>query len=105
MMGEGNGLCTLQMRIARHNGFRMLLCLFAQHCQQLLQLVTYRTYLITAIHTGIQCHLIITGACCVQSLSRIPDALGQLLLHEHMNILRCGINRKRAAFDVTSDVV
>ena len=87
MMCKGDGLRTLQMRVARHDGFRMLLCLFTQDRKQLLQLVTYRTYLITAIHTGIQCHLIITGARCMQSLSRIPDPFCKLLLHEHMNIL------------------
>ena len=103
MMGKQDGLCPLQMGVAGHDDILICLCLpdnggndgFGQRHDL--------AHFVAQVKTHIQRHLIVAAACRVQFFAHITQSGGQLLLHEHMNVLAGEINGQRARFQIVQN--
>ena len=97
---KSHRLGTLQMGIAGEHGFGVLFCQLHQHGTQLFHQSADLLDLVPQIQPQIQCHLIVSGTGGVQPLAHIAVTLGQLCLHEHVNVLRIGIKFQLAAVQI-----
>ena len=103
MVAKGDGLRPLQMGVTGHHRMDMLLRLIAQGAQQHFDLGGDGVNFIPKIKADIQRHLIVSASGSVKTFAGIADAGCQLRLHKHMDILRCGIKGKFAAFQILQD--
>ena len=102
-MPQGNGLCPLQVGVSGHDGVQVLLCQIAQGMQQLCGQTADLSHFLPQIQPDIQCNLVIPGTSGVEPLAHIPQPLGQLCLHEHVDILRRGIQLQFPGFQIRQD--
>ena len=94
MMSKANRLSMLQMGIAWHDGFYMLLSQVQQHLTQIQKFIRNLTELILEIEVHICRHLVITGASRMKLTCYWPNLLSHKSLHIHMNIFITHIKLK-----------
>ena len=104
-MTEGHGLRPLQMRITGHDVVRVRLGNIRERPDHGAQQGTDFADLTAQIEPDIQRDLIVAAARGVQTLARVPDPRGQDLFHEHVDVLRFGIDRERAGFEIGENAV
>ena len=75
----------------------------AQGMQQLCGQTADLSHFLPQIQPDIQCNLVIPGTGGVVPLAHIPQPLGQLCLHEHVDILRRGIQFQFPGFQIRQD--
>ena len=75
-MGEGDGLRTLEMGVAGHNGLGVLGSHFAQRVHEAQHQCADFLDFTADIQTHVERDLIVSRACGVQALARVTDALG-----------------------------
>ena len=80
MLGKGDWLRPLQVRVAGHDGLLVLLCLLAKDRFQLQKVFHHAGNFLAEVQPEIQRDLIVPASGRVQALSGISDALGLLLI-------------------------
>ena len=91
MLRKCNRLRPLQMRVAGHDGLLVFLCLFAENRFQLQQVFNHGRNFVPEVEAEIERDLIVAASCRVQTLSGVPDSLGQKRLDIHVDIfVVCG---------------
>ena len=101
---KGHRLRTLQVGVARHHGFGVLFCGAHQCHGKPVYQTPHLGDLIPQVQAQVQRHLIVSGAGGVQTLPHIAVALGQLCLHEHVNILGVGVKLQLAAVQICQNL-
>ena len=99
-MTEGDGLCSLQVGVAGHNGVAIALGLVSHGSDQGFDKPGDLVDLISQIHPDIQRHLIVTAAGSVELFAHISQPLGQHLLYKHMDVFAFHVNGQLAAFQI-----
>ena len=87
MMSEGDGLSTLKMSVAGHDGVLIFLGLFGYNPEKVAKQRGNRVKLLAKIKTHVDRHLIVAASRRVQPLSRVADTLCKLKFHKAVNIL------------------
>ena len=105
LMAEGDGLGPLQMGVARHDRGLVFLRLIAYNRGEGFGQVRQRVDFIPQIHAEIQRHLIVAASRGVELFAHIPEALGQHLLDEHVDILGLHIDLQCAGAKIVQDRV
>ena len=100
MLGKGNRLRPLQMRIAGHDGLGMRLRLFAQDLLHLQKLFDHAGNFLAQIQPEIERDLIVPASCRMQALAGVADFRGQQRLDVHVDILVVGGKRNLARLDL-----
>ena len=103
MVGEENGLRPLQVGIAGHDGGLILLRLVQNGIDKGFDQLGDFVHLAAQVHPQIQGHLVVPGAGGVELLAHISQALGQHLLHKHMDILAGKVKFQRAGIQVVQN--
>ena len=103
MVAEADGLGPLQMGVAGHDAGFMGRRLIVQGGDQLSQQRLQLHGLVSQVKSQVQGHLVVAASGGVQLLARVADALCQLLLHEHVDILAARIDGQRAALQILQD--
>ena len=86
-MGEGGGLCPLEVGISGHDGLQVGLRLFDQHLLQLQRHADDDGDFPLYEEAEVQRHLIVPAAGGVEALARLADALGEQGLNVHVDVL------------------
>ena len=102
-MAEGDGLGTLQMGVAGHDGGGVLGCLLADHLDQLDDIRLQRAAVIPEGQADIQGHLIVPAAAGMQPLAGVADPGGQGLLDEGVDVLGVGVDLQLAGGQIVGD--
>ena len=105
MVGKGDGLGALQMRVARHHGLKMLSGLVGQRIEVAEQERMDLLALIPQIQADIQGDLVVAAAGCMQALAGIAQAAGQFRLYEHVDVLGCGVDGERASLQIAGNAL
>ena len=104
-MTEGDRLGTLEMRVARHDGFGVLLRLVAEHVQQFFEVGENLVSLLAKMQANVERHLIVAAAGSVQALAGAAETGGKFAFHEGVNVLGFHIDLKNTAFDVRENAL
>ena len=102
-MTESDGLGTLQVGVAGHDGGGVLRRLFAEDPDQLHDVSLQGLAVVAEGQADVQCHLIVAAAAGVQTLAGIADAGGEGLLHEGMHVLGVGVDLQRTGRQIVGD--
>ena len=100
MVGKQNGLGPLQMGIAGQNHFLVGLRLSNHRFQHRFCKCGNLIDLLLQVHPQIESYLIVSASGGVKLLTHIAQALGQHLLHKHMDILAGHIEFQRAGVQI-----
>ena len=93
------------MGVAREDGILIGFRLFGQHGQKLPEEGGDFIHLTPKVQPQIQGHLVVSASGGVKLLAHIPQALGQLLLHEHMDVLAVRVEVQPAAVQILQDAL
>ena len=104
IMAEGDRLGPLEVGIAGHDARLVLLGPVGERRGQVPHQAGYGIALLLQVHAHVQRDLIVAAAGGVELFARVADALGEHLLHEHMDVLAAGIHRQGAAADIREDL-
>jgi len=104
-MCQCDRLCLLKMGKSRHVGVHILFHDLLQCNKKRFQLFIRLIDLITDIKLHIKCNLIITASSCVQLLTSVTDAVNQIRLHEAVDILVFGCDRKLSSLHICKNSV
>ena len=102
-MGEGDGLRPLQVRVAGHDGVRVLLRLGAEDADELRQKLYGVGRQVAQVEPGVQGDLVVAAAGGVELAARVAQALGQDSLDKAVYILRRGVYRQPPLVEVGQD--
>ena len=105
LVTERDRLGALQMRIARHDGGAVRFGLRQQRVNQRADFAGERGRFVPQVEPDVERDLVVAAAGGVQPFADVADAARQFGLHEHMNVLRFGIDLQRAGFQVAQDGV
>ena len=104
MMAEGNRLCPLQMRIARHDDVRVLRRGLDECLLQIEDFLLHGHDFLAHIHMRVQRHLIVAAARRMQAAARLADGLREPLLDIHMDIFEVHGKVELAILDFLQDI-
>ena len=104
MLSKGDGLCSLQMGVAGHDGVFVLGSLLADGLFQSEKLGDDGGNVPTDKKAEVQRHLVIPGAAGVQAFAGLADLLGQPGFDVHVDVFLIQLEFHLALFDVQKDL-
>ena len=102
-VAKGDGLGTLQMCVAGHDGGGVLTGLFADDLDELHNVGLQGVAVVPQGQADIQRHLIVAAAAGVQPLAGVADAGGEGLLHKGVHILGTRVDLQPAGCQIVGD--
>ena len=100
---EGDRLCTLQMRVAGHDGIAVFLGFAGDDLDELHDQLFDGDDLFFEVELHVERYLVIAASGGVQALAVVADTLGQFSFDEGVDILGFHVDAERAALDVRED--
>ncbi len=104
MIPEVDRLCMLKMCHTWKHHIGILLCDIHKCFDILQQQSSDRLCVVLHIESKIQCHLIVSAACGVQTLTRISDTTCQFTLNRHMDIFIITVKFQFSVLNVIKDL-
>ena len=104
LLGEEDGLGPLQVGVAGNDGVRVGLRLVGDDGDERPELRLDLAALLPEPEAKVQGHLVVAAAGGVELLAHIPQPLREDLLHEHVDVLRGGVDGELPALDDRQDV-